>query len=209
MNEDDADEELMRKACDGDETAFNALYNRYNKKLYNYLKQKIFRFELHGGGDGLNDLFQDIWINLMKACEHYRETIPFQPYLYKMASNRVVDEYRKKRTRNRLIDDNHKPRNSLNTNSNEDSHNPHHFHDPQSKSPDQIAETEETLEEIARRILNDLPIEQQEAFILFVNGHSIREIADITGVSMETAKSRVRYAVKKLRPKLDRLQRGL
>ncbi|MGR9051170.1 MAG: RNA polymerase sigma factor, partial [Gammaproteobacteria bacterium] len=141
-------------------------------------------------------------INLMKACEKYVESIPFLPYVYKMAANRVIDEYRKMRTRNNLIDDNF----GQVLQSNDDDNATVDYNDPAAKTPEAVAETDDMLT-VAYHMLSRLPDEQRESFVLYALGHNMREIADLTDVNTETAKSRVRYAVNKLRPDLERLKR--
>ncbi|MDQ3959406.1 MAG: hypothetical protein M3255_03755 [Pseudomonadota bacterium] len=82
--EQDADEELMLKACDGDEKAFNVLYARHKNRLYRYVRYQC------GDPTTVHDIFQEVWENLFKACKRYTVQAKFITYLFKVAHNRVM-----------------------------------------------------------------------------------------------------------------------
>lgn len=169
------DSALMLRYRDGDVEAFETLYRRHNDALYRYL------LRLCRHRDTAEDLFQEVWGKIIKARARYRPTAKFTTFLYRVAHNCFVDHLRRNRRHANTVDI-----------------------DPDTQAaagPDADAETERSL---ARRrlevALRDLPDEQRDAFLLFEEAHmSLTEIAAVTGVNRETAKSRLRYAVNKLK----------
>lgn len=169
------DSALMLRYRDGDADAFETLYRRHNDALYRYL------LRLCRHRDTAEDLFQEVWGKIIKARERYRPTAKFSTFLYRVAHNCFVDHLRKNRRHGNTVDI-----------------------DPdtqQASGTDADAETERCL---ARRrleaALRDLPEEQRDVFLLFEEADlSLDEIARVTGVNRETAKSRLRYAVNKLK----------
>lgn len=169
------DAALMLRYRDGDVAAFEMLYRRHKDSLYRYL------LRLSTNRDTAEDLFQEAWGKIIKARANYRPTARFSTYLFRVAHNCFIDHVRRNR---RLAD----PGGLL----------PEPGTDPR-EEPEQL--TEKIL---ARRrletALGSLPDEQRDAFLLREEGGlSIDDIALVSGVSRETAKSRLRYAVDKLR----------
>ena len=130
-------------------------------------------------------MFQDVWGKIIKARGSYRPTAKFTTFLYRVAHNCFIDHVRRNRrhTHAATVEPDHQP-------------------DP--------ADLPETMVErsLARRrldvALRDLPDEQRDAFLLREEaGLSLDEIASVTGTNRETAKSRLRYAVNKLRAAID------
>ncbi len=169
------DAALMLRYRDGDVAAFELLYRRHNDSLYRYL------LRLSMNRDTAEDLFQEAWGKIIKARASYRPTARFSTYLFRVAHNCFIDHVRRNR---RLAD----PGGVL----------PETGTDPR-EEPEQLTE-----KMLARRrmeaALDSLPDEQRDAFLLREEGGlSIDDIALVSGVSRETAKSRLRYAVAKLR----------
>jgi len=174
--------------CDGDAGAFDVLYRRHRGGLYRYI------LRLCANAGVADELFQDVWTNLIRARRQYRVTAKFTTYLYRLAHNRVVDHFRAQGSRMMLsLDDDDGPA----------------LPDPPAPARDQ-PETAYAIQQQAARLLDALaalPAEQREAFLLQQEGGlSVEEIADATGVSRETAKSRLRYAVAKLRQGMNEWQ---
>jgi RNA polymerase sigma-70 factor (ECF subfamily) len=180
-NSDSPDEELMLSYCDGDAGAFDILYRRHRGGLYRY----ILRLCTNAGV--ADELFQDVWTNLIRARRNYIVRAKFTTYLYRLAHNRVVDHVRAQGGRAALsLDDDEAPE----------------IHEPAAAPRDQPETALETRQQAARllELLAALPAVQREAFLLQQEGGlRIEEIAEATGVARETAKSRLRYAVAKLR----------
>lgn len=169
------DSALMLRYRDGDIEAFEALYRRHNDSLYRYL------LRLCRHRDTAEDIFQDVWGNIIKSRERYRPTAKFTTFLYRVAHNCFIDHLRRNRR--------HEGRVDIDVDT--------QMHD----GVDAAAETERSL---ARRRLEsalaDLPEEQRDVFLLHEEAHlSLDDIAHVTGVNRETAKSRLRYAVNKLK----------
>jgi len=159
----------------GDIAAFEVLYRRHNDAVYRYL----LRHCRHP--DNADDVFQEVWGKIIKARDSYRPTAKFTTFLYHVAHNCFIDHVRRNKRHLHSVD------------IEPDAH-PHPGEPPEISAERGIAR---------RRLdaaLRELPDEQRDAFLLREEaGLSLEEIAAITGTNRETAKSRLRYAVKKLR----------
>ena len=186
-----SDEELMLAYGNGDLKAFEIIYRRHSGGVFRYLLRQC------SNASDAEELFQDVWTNLVRARERYRVQAKFSTYLYRLAHNRVIDHYRRR------------------------------AHNPTDKVANPGPDTDQGgLNELAQdggldvedhvhfkrlagrllELLERLPPMQREAFLLREEGgFSIEEIAEITGVNPETAKSRLRYALAKLRETLKDL----
>lgn len=173
------DSALMLRYKDGDVAAFEALYRRHNDSLYRYL------LRLCRHRDTAEDIFQDVWGKIVKARSSYRPTAKFTTFLYRVAHNCFIDHVR---------------RNKRHANSTE--MQTEHFAHP-GETLETATERSLAKERLAKALL-DLPEEQRDAFLLHEEaGLSVDEIGLVTGTNRETAKSRLRYAVKKLRVAID------
>ncbi|MBI3896912.1 MAG: RNA polymerase sigma factor [Gammaproteobacteria bacterium] len=174
-----ADEQLMLAYRDGDARAFDTLYDRHKAPLYRYLLRQCRIAAV------AEELFQDVWTNLIKARARYEVRAKFTTYLYRLAHNRLIDYYRQQAAGMPI--------------SYEDDPDDSPADSPAGRAPEGELDTRRQ----ARRLLvliAQLPEAQREAFLLREEGGlSLEEIADATGVNAETAKSRLRYAVAKLR----------
>jgi RNA polymerase sigma-70 factor, ECF subfamily len=176
-----SDEELMLGFRDGDAAAFDALYGRHKGGLYRYLLRQCRIAAV------AEELYQDVWMNLIRARDRYTVEARFTTWLYRLAHNRLVDHYRRN-SRHALI-------------SFEDDDCP----DAEAIAADGALEPEahyDVKQRVARflALLEQLPEAQREAFLLHEEaGMDLEEISAVTGVSRETAKSRLRYALAKLK----------
>ncbi len=175
-----SDENLMLSYCNGDTDAFEVLYQRHKGPLYRFILRQ-------SGQDYVEELFQDIWLKVINSRMSYQVKATFKTWLYHIARNRIIDHYRRQNLH--PVDNN-----------------------PDSLSAISGAERiqpENRLEagnqhELLMRAIAELPRDQQEAFLLKEEaGLNIEQIASTTGVSHEAAKSRLRYALKKLRDQLE------
>jgi len=175
-----SDETLMIAYRDGDAAAFDELYRRHKGGLYRYLLRQC--RDAHTAAE----LFQDVWMNLVRARGGYEPQARFATYLYRLAHNRLADHYRRSA---------HAATVSLDE-------------DEAAGDGPQAAPREAPDAHYERKVLaagllaalDALPAEQREAFVLQQEGGmSLEEIAAVTGVPRETAKSRLRYALAKLR----------
>lgn len=171
------DQALMLRYRDGDVAAFEALYARHRGPLFRYFRRQGL------GPEQAADLFHEVWLRVIRARERYRPEAKFTTYLYTLAHNCCVDEQRRpgrQANPGPALDPDAVPA------------------DPRG-NPEDRAQAAQSVEQFAEA-LAALPAEQREAFLLREEaGLSLAEIATATGVTAETAKSRLRYAVGKLR----------
>ena len=175
MDNEPDDSALMLRYCDGDVAAFETLYRRHNDALYRYLLRLC---RQHAAAE---DVFQEVWSKIVRARTSYRPTAQFSTFLYRVAHNCFIDHARRNKRHTQVADV-----------------EPDTQPDP-ADPPE--AEAERSL---ARRrldaALRKLPEEQRDVFLLREEaGLSLDQIAAVTNTNRETAKSRLRYAVGKLR----------
>jgi RNA polymerase sigma-70 factor, ECF subfamily len=175
------DEELMLGYCAGDAAAFDLLYQRHKGGLYRYLLRQCRE------GPVAEELFQDVWMNLVGARGAYTPSAKFSTYLYRVAHNRLIDHYRKHAGRAMLsYDDEAGPQLDEPA-------------APRNAQPDAAYQSKQRAGALLE-LIEALPEAQREAFLLQQDaGFSVEEIAAATSVTRETAKSRLRYALAKLR----------
>ena len=169
------DSALMLRYRDGDVAAFEVLYRRHNDALYRYL------LRLCQHPSSAEDVFQDAWGKIVRARDNYRPTAKFTTYLYRVAHNCFIDHVRRNKRHTQVAD----------------------VEPDTQPDPADLPETE-TERSLARRrleaALKDLPEDQRDVFLLREEaGLSLDQIAAVTDTNRETAKSRLRYAVGKLR----------
>ncbi len=179
MMEDASDEELMLGYQQGNVTAFEVLYERHKGGVFRYLLAKCHQQAI------AEELFQDVWMKLIVARDRYEVRAKFTTYLYQLAHNHFIDYYRKTRTDVFLQNDQDEDIEQMTS--------------YDQKQPDEQLEMQQQIETLSA-LVDGLPDEQREAFMLREEaGLTVAEIAKVTGVNTEAAKSRLRYAVKKLR----------
>ena len=176
------DEELMLAYAAGDAAAFDALYARHKGGVYRYLLRQC---RQSGVAD---ELFQDVWMNLIRVRSSYAPTAKFTTWLYRLAHNRLIDHYRASGHLTLVSADDEAHEETVAA-----------LPGARSDQPQVRAENRE-LGERLRAAVGALPPVQREAFLLQQEGGlSLAEIADLTGVGIETVKSRLRYGLAKLR----------
>ena len=186
---DPGDEDLMLSYAAGDAAAFEALYARHKGGVYRYLVR-------HCGNAGTADeLFQDVWMNVIRVRASYTPTAKFTTWLYRIAHNRLIDHWRatgRVELVSAGVDDDDDPLDAI--------------PGPRNDEPDVRAGAREIGARI-KQALAALPAAQREAFLLHQEGGlELSEIAELTGTGIETVKSRIRYAQAKLRVELGDLQ---
>jgi RNA polymerase sigma-70 factor, ECF subfamily len=186
------DEDLMLAYAAGDAAAFDALYARHKGGVYRYLLRQCRQ------GGVADELFQDVWMNLIRARASYAPTAKFTTWLYRLAHNRLIDHYRASAHLTLVSADDEAHVDAIAA-----------LPGVRGDEPQVRAENRE-LGERLRAAVAALPPAQREAFLLQQEGGlSLAEIAELTGVGTETVKSRLRYALVKLRGDLVDLDDGL
>ena len=178
------DAALMLRYRAGDLQAFELLYARHKGPLYRYL-QRLCRDQ-----DVANDLFQEVWSKVIASRERYEPRAQFNTFLFRIAHNCAVDYFRRAgRQQIGRMDDVGELEDSL--------------PDTPASRPD-VQASEAQVRASFQQALQQLPAEQREAFLLYEeSGLSLEDVGRVTGVAMETAKSRLRYAFRKLRSALQ------
>jgi RNA polymerase sigma-70 factor (ECF subfamily) len=179
-----ADEELMLSYGGGDAGAFETLYRRHRGPLYRFLLRQL------GDTATAEELFQDVWMRVIDSRGRYQVRAKFSSWVYTIAHNRLMDFYRAN-GRARFLDQ-------------EDSEEALDNLPADDPPPDVLVDNKRAAERLLVALAG-LPEAQREAFLLQQEGDlSVEEIGAATGVSRETAKSRLRYALAKLRASLEK-----
>lgn len=180
------DEQLMLAWRAGDAAAFERLYRRHKGGVLRYLLRQT------GKRERAEELFQDVWLKVVNARAAYTAKARFSAWLYSIAHNRLMDHFRE-HARAQLVS------------YAEEAGAVEDAPEASQARPERRLERKQTAQELLR-LLDTLPAAQREAFVLQQEGGlSVEEIAAATGVSRETAKSRLRYALAKLRAEMTNM----
>ncbi|PAJ73895.1 hypothetical protein CJF42_13410 [Pseudoalteromonas sp. NBT06-2] len=166
-----SDEDLMLSYVAGDIKAFETLYLKHKGPLYRYFRRQCKE------QDKTEELFQDVWHKIIKAKNSYQRSAKFTTWIYHIAHNLLIDEYRKSSS---VFQDNNEP----------------------TELASNIIDNLERIEiiEQLKLCLNNLSSVQLESFILKQDaGFDLIEISNIVNCDKETIKSRIRYAYSKLK----------
>jgi RNA polymerase sigma-70 factor (ECF subfamily) len=181
------DEDLMLDYAAGDAAAFDLLYARHKGGVYRYLLRHC------GNAGAADELHQDVWMNVIRVRATYAPTAKFTTWLYTLAHNRVVDHWRARgQVQFASLNDEDDPAGEL----------VERIPGARGDEPE-IRVAARQIGERLKRALASLPPAQCDAFLLHQEGGlTLDEIAVLTGVGAETVKSRLRYALAKLRTDL-------
>jgi RNA polymerase sigma-70 factor (ECF subfamily) len=181
------DSELIAQYRNGSEAAFELLVDRYRSRVYS----TIFMIVKEQGV--AEDLLQDVFVKVVQTLnsDKYNEEGKFQPWLMRIGHNLAIDHFRKmKRYPSVVMEDGSNVFNTL------------HFAE---ENVEDIKVKEET-HAMLRRLIDELPDNQKQVLIMrHYMDLSFQEIAEQTGVSINTALGRMRYALINLRKKLKHL----
>ncbi len=175
------DGRLMLAYAAGDVTAFEQLYSRHRGPLYRFLQRQLRNTAL------ADEFFQDVWQRVIAARQTWTPDAAFSTWLFRIAHNRLNDHWRAQQ---------HRPA------------APHDADERAARVPDPHT-PERNLSEFEQRrrlqmALDALPEEQRIVVTLRLEQElTLEEIGAITGVGRETVKSRLRYAMDKLRTRLQ------
>lgn len=178
---DPSDESLMLAYAAGQVSAFETLYARHRGALYRFLDRQL------RNSAQTDELFQDVWQKVISARATWRPDAAFTTWLFRIAHNRLNDHWRSLK---------HRP--PAPTDADERTARVPDPHTP-----------ERNLSEFEQRrrlqmALAELPDEQREVLLLRLEQEmTLEDIGEVTGVGRETVKSRLRYAMDKLRTRLQ------
>lgn len=176
------DEQLMLAYREGDGGAFDELYRRHKGGLFRYVLRSVRERAV------AEELYQEIWMRVIEARGRYETQAKFSTWLYTIAHNRLVDHWRKRGLQLVALD----------------------AEDPRADppagmdaEPQRIAEAKQGVARFLAA-LEALPPAQREAFLLHQEAEmSVAEIARATGAGEQATKSRLRYALSKLKQAMD------
>ena len=180
------DEELlMAYRSEGDRSAFEVLVKRYERELFNYLRNYL------GDAEMAEDVFQTTFFQIHQKCDLFEEGRAFRPWLYRIATNQAIDSRRRNKRyaavsldaqmyhdedawnyATQLADDEDEPADSL----------------LDLERGMQVREAVEQLPEVLRQVL----------YLVYFQGMKYREAAETLGIPFGTIKSRLNVAIKKL-----------
>jgi RNA polymerase sigma-70 factor, ECF subfamily len=177
----------------GDSRAFAQLLERHRRPIFNFLVRSV------GDTNQAEDLLQEVFLRVVRGAEGYQRQAKFTTWLYTIARNLCVDAQRRGKFRKTT---------SLDAPGHEGS-------DGEEGSPliDRIADSQQGTERQAigrelrvkmEQAIARLPTDQREVFLMReMSGMPFKDIADVVGCPENTIKSRMRYALERLREELD------
>ncbi len=176
----------MQAFLNGDESCIDILVNRHRTKVYTYILLTIKNQSL------AEDLFQETFIKVIQSLRkgRYRDNGRFLSWVIRIAHNLIIDHYRKEKQMNALSNDETEV----------------DLFNSKKLSDDNIEQlmVNEQIRKDLRKLINELPEDQREVVLLrHFGGMSFKEISEYTGVSINTALGRMRYALINLRKMID------
>lgn len=177
-----SDNELVQSYLNGDFPSLEILINRYKNKVFTYIHITVKNHHL------AEDIFQDTFIKVVRSLNmgKYTDNGKFVSWVMRIAHNLIIDHYRKEKNLNTLSNDA----------SEIDLFNSSKFSD---ENVEDMIINEQILNEV-RDLVEELPDDQRQVVVMrHYLGLSFKEIADQTGVSINTALGRMRYALINLR----------
>lgn len=180
------DASLVTNYIHGDEGALEILITRHKQKIYSFIYSKVYDRDI------TEDIFQDTFIKVIRTLKRgsYNEEGKFLPWVMRIAHNLVIDHFRKN---NRMPKFDNSGEFSIFS----------VLSDSTLNAEKQIIKDQ--VETDVRRLVDELPDDQREVLLMRIyNDMSFKEISDKTGVSINTALGRMRYALINLRKIIDK-----
>jgi RNA polymerase sigma-70 factor (ECF subfamily) len=179
---------LVKDYMAGDESALAVLIKRHESKIYGFIYSKVADREVS------NDIFQDTFIKVIKTLKtnSYNEEGKFLPWIMRIAHNLIIDFYRKSKKMPLFRETEEFSIFSI-------------MSDDSLTIENQIIADQ--VEVDIRRLVEELPVDQKEVLIMrMYQDMSFKEISETTGVSINTALGRMRYAIMNLRKIIEKHQ---
>lgn len=176
------DENLVKAYAKGSNEAFDTLLKRYKDRIYSYI------FRVVKNDDTANDIFQETFVKAIMTIKQgrYTENGKFPAWITRIAHNLIIDFYRQEKSENMQSTD---------------------LEDVNVLNRKELCES--TIEDImvadqitsdVKQLISELPDLQREVLNMrYYQNLSFKEIAELTGVSINTALGRMRYAIINLR----------
>jgi len=184
-----SDEELMKRYVAGDDRAFNVLMSRYQGKVYGYIFRHF--YDEHKA----SEIFQDCFYKVVRAAASFDPQRRFSTWLFTIVRNTVIDTFKKKKLRTYSLNAPLNPGEEKRTYADL-------VPDPKASDGEQVAARSQ-LEARLRTALEKLNPDQKEVFMMRqFQGLPFAEIAAVVGCPVNTAKTRMRYALEALRREL-------
>lgn len=176
------DEQLVRAYVDGNNAAFDTLLRRHQSKLFSYILRIV------KNRDIADDIFQETFVKIIMTLKQgrYAESGKFGAWLTRIAHNLIIDHFRQEKSENSISTDDEEV-NLLNR------------RDLCDENIEDLMVNDQIRTDV-RRIIEALPEAQREVLMMrYYSDMSFKEIADATGVSINTALGRMRYAIMNMR----------
>jgi RNA polymerase sigma-70 factor (ECF subfamily) len=179
---------LVKNYVAGDENALTILINRHQSKIYGFIYSKL------SDRDISDDIFQDTFIKVIKTLKSnsYNEEGKFLPWVMRISHNLIIDHYRRNKKMPLYRETEEFSIFSI-------------MSDNMPNIESQLITTQ--VENDLRKLIEELPAEQKEVLMMrMYQDLSFKEISEMTGVSINTALGRMRYAIMNLRKVIDKHQ---
>lgn len=177
---------LVKSYVDGDENSLSVLITRHQSKIYGFIYSKV------TDRDIADDIFQDTFIKVIKTLKSnsYNEEGKFLPWVMRISHNLIVDHFRRNKKMPMFRETEEFSIFSIMTDN--------------SPNVENRIITEQ-VENDLQRLIEELPDDQKEVLQMRIyQDLSFKEIADLTGVSINTALGRMRYALMNLRKVIEK-----
>ncbi len=179
---------LVKKYVEGDENALTVLINRHQSKIFGFIYSKI------SDRDISNDIFQDTFVKVIRTLKSksYNEEGKFLPWVMRIAHNLIIDHYRKNKKMPMFRETEEFSIFSIMT-------------DDSLTIENKIIRDQVEMD--LKKLIEELPADQKEVLVMrMYQDMSFKEISEITGVSINTALGRMRYALMNMRKVIDKHQ---
>ena len=177
---------LVSQYIRGDENSLSILIERHKQRIYSFIYSKVF------DRDVSEDIFQDTFIKVIKTLKkgRYNEEGKFLPWVMRIAHNLVIDHFRKGNRMPKFEDNGEFSIFSV-------------LSDNELNAEKRIIKDQ--VESDIRKLITELPEDQKEVLVMrMYKDMSFKEISDKTGVSINTALGRMRYALINLRKVIEK-----
>ena len=177
-----ADDELVALYAKGNNPAFDVLLNRYKSSIHSYI------YYIVRDRDLTDDVFQETFVKAIVTIKQgrYSENGKFKAWIMRIAHNLIIDNYRQERNENTISNDEAEV----------DLFNDIRLCD--GTTEDQMVQNQ--VFDDVKKLIRHLPENQREVLEMrYYQDMSFKEIADVTGVSINTALGRMRYAILNMR----------